>query len=58
MEPTADVTRIREFQNKIQGNSFGENASGFIAGSFRASLVTELRCPQDLGNMPWHFYDK
>ena len=29
-----------------------------FAGSFRVSLVIELGCAQDLGNMPWHFFDK
>ena len=29
-----------------------------VTGSFRVSLMIELECPQELGNMPWHFYDK
>ena len=30
----------------------------FISGPFRVILVIELGCPQDLGKMPWHFYNK
>ena len=36
---------------------FGSEREIF-ANSLRVSSVIELRCPHDLGNMPWHFYDK
>ena len=29
-----------------------------VTCSFRVSLVIDWGCPQDLGNMSWHFYDK
>ena len=31
---------------------------GFIAGWFTVSLVIEKEGTEDLGNMPWHFFDK